>query len=767
MTAPIVVPLVEAAGLPATVVGGKAAPLARLAAAGFPVPAGLVVTTAARGRVDEQVTAALLQALPGIAPDGELLAVRSSATTEDGADASYAGQYETFLNLRAEEVPDAVDRCLRAATGAVPTAYRAGRDVDPAAQSEMAVLVQVMVPAVAAGVAFTANPLTGDRAETVVTAVRGLGERLVSGQADGDHWTVRDGRARAQRLDEEAIDAAQAAAVAALGADVARALASGGRGIPVDLEWAIGPGGRLLLLQARPMTALPDPVEWTAPGPGVWMRNFRLGEWLPEPVTPLFGDWLLELLERGYLDGMRDSIGIAVEFPHALVDGWYYNTTPRPGPGTLVQALVHTRGRIVPVLYQALGNVFRDPVAADRAVLRDLHRLWQDVELPRYRRLVEEAEHRLETAGDLEDLDDLTGLVDRIGSVAGRQLWFLAVVGGAAWKMERCLARFAGRHLGALTGPDGPLADGVQVLVSGLEGVDTRPPPHAVSTVDWYRPTLGETGAQAGPPDRPERRDGLRAQREEAEAACLAALADPRRRRQFSGLLAVNRRYAEVREHQVRELTLGWPVLRAVVRRIGELLVRRGTLEESDDVFFLHRGEFGAAGAVSATARDRRARWQAQRRHLAPLTLGRHGPRGGGPLQRIAGNGRPGPVPAGAVVGQPASAGRVSGVVRVLTDLAEASSLRPGEVLVTPATTPAWTPLFATAAAVVTDSGALTAHASIVAREFGIPAVVGTADGTRRLRTGDHVVVDGSAGIVTPTSGAAGLRDGVRETAPG
>lgn len=151
-------------------------------------------------------------------------------------------------------------------------------------------------------------------------------------------------------------------------------------------------------------------------------------------------------------------------------------------------------------------------------------------------------------------------------------------------------------------------------------------------------------------------------------------------------------------------------------------------------------------------AEQRRTSWERQRRLAAPLTLG-HPPRPfGDPIARTVAAARgTDPIPANAVVGQPASAGRAAGIVRLVESPADFAAFRPGDVLLAKATAPAWTPLFARAAAVITDGGTLAAHASLLAREFGIPAVVGTGDATTRLHTGQHVTVDGTSGIVTPT----------------
>jgi pyruvate,water dikinase len=188
--------------------GAKAATLAALAARGFPVPAGFVVTTAACERIlttiddavedlprvelPDDVWAGMVSGLRQL--DGGAVAVRSSGTAEDLPDASYAGQYETVLGVSGpDEVAQAVRRCLASAYSARVRAY-SGSHRDP-----MAVLIQRLVPAEAAGVVFTANPVTGDR-EILVSAVRGMGDRLVSGEATPDEPIQRSkARSRADR----------------------------------------------------------------------------------------------------------------------------------------------------------------------------------------------------------------------------------------------------------------------------------------------------------------------------------------------------------------------------------------------------------------------------------------------------------------------------------------------------------------------------------------------------------------------------------------
>jgi phosphohistidine swiveling domain-containing protein len=612
----------------------------------------------------------------------------------------------------------------------------------------MAVLVQAMVDAVAAGVAFTAHPVTGDRDQTVVTAVPGLGDPLVSGEAVGEEWTVtaRDVRtSHPMPTGERVLTAGQARQVAELARTVADRYER-----PQDIEWAIDRAGQLWLLQARPMTAIPESVSWTAPGPGLWMRNFRLGEWLPEAVTPLFATWLLPVLEAGYLDGMHTSVGVRVPFRYALVNGWYYNATPIPSPKLLARVLWQGRGRAVKILYNALIRVSRDPAAADRAVLSDLDRQWRQTHLPAYRQLVADSQIEAATAA----ADRLAQLIDQLGREAGIYLWYLAILGGSAWKMEACLIRFCRRHLADVL-PDEQ--GGGQVLLRGLPGAQPVSAAHAVQSVDWYCPVAAELPtATTTLPDGNHRHTRLAEQRATAEQACRAALARrPRLLTDFEQLLRANQRYAVIREEQARDFTLAWPVLRACVRRLGVHLVAAGAFGQADDVFFCTRGEVlarttGQAQPIGAIVRERREHWQRQRTLSAPLTLGRPPRLIGDVIDRAVRQARgPREVGEGVIVGHPASAGRATGPARIVHGPQDFAEFREGDVLVAKATAPAWTPLFARAAAVVTDGGTLAAHASLVAREYAIPAVVGTGDATRRLHSGQQVTVDGAAGTVT------------------
>jgi rifampicin phosphotransferase len=725
-------------------VGGKAGVLGELAAAGFPVPPGLVVTAEALNHDGwEKSLEAAARSL-----GAPRLAVRSSAAAEDLPDASYAGLYETYLNVPVEGLGEAVRRCFAAATAERVSAYhqQRGNGTVPG----MAVLVQAMVEPMAAGVAFTANPVSGDPDQALVTAVPGLGDRLVSGEAVGEEWTVSARNAwmsGPMPAGGKVLTAWQAQAVADLAGKIADRYRR-----PQDIEWAIDRDGRLWLLQARPMTAVPEPVSWTAPGPGLWSRNFRLGEWLPEAVTPLFATWLLPALEDGYLDGMQETVGVRVPFRYVLVNGWYYNTPPIPTPKLLARVLWQGRGRAVRIVYNALIRVNRNPAAADRAVLSDLDHQWRNNQLPTYRQLVSDAQIEAPTATP----DRLAQLADQLGRQAGIYLWYLAIVGGSAWKMEACLTRFCRQHLAQVLPEE---KGGTQVLLRGLLGTQPVTTAHAVQSADWYHLVVAEPStADIQLTDGDQRPTRLAQQRATAVQTCRNALAGrPHLLTQFEKLLQVNQRYAVIREEQARDLTLGWPVLRACVRRLGEHMVATGAIEQADDVFFCTRDEVtsalraGMSEPIVHLVRERRHLWQRQRNLAAPLTLGQPvrliGDVIGRAVQEARGEREVGE---NVIVGHPASAGHATGPVRIVQGPQDFGWFRDGDVLVAKATAPAWTPLFARAAGVVTDSGSLAAHASLVAREYGIPAVVATGDATIRLHPGQRVTVDGSAGTVTP-----------------
>ncbi len=710
----------------ATEVGRKAASLGELLAAGVRVPDGVVLTAGVSDLTAEDRRSLLHAGAAdlGLGP----FAVRSSGLAEDGVEHSYAGIYESVLDVPADELLAATDRVLASAQAARVADYKR------AGNGHMAVIIQRMVAPTAAGVVLTADPINGDRQTCVVTAVGGIGERLVSGAAVGDEWVVIDGHATPRRQPERAIDRHQAVLVASEARKIAAA-----RGTPQDIEWAIDADGTLWILQARPMTALPPDVSWEAPAPGAYTRQLRFGEWISEPVTPLFESWLLTMMEERLHAELKRWIGQRAPLPHhVVVNGWYFYSINWIAPRTMLRNLPSILWHLIRTPRRVVGVI--TPLVRHSYPLYE--RDWREDLLPRYRAAVAAAEARVETL----PVPELPHLIDEMADLAGEYFTSIATFAGAAYKMEMNLANFYRRHLaGSLGGSHLP-------LVAGFEP-PADPSPHAVVSLDWWHERLASTAMATMPLDLHNR---LVETRNAAEQAAFAALASsPRRLAAFRRLLAETQRLVPVREEHVGELTVSWPVMRRAVLRIGEALAARGVIAEPDDVFFLTRAEaLAALGDESPSApldvAGRRSRREEQARLVPPLFVGQLNsmlksfwdsyPRAVGAVRSDQ----------ALVTGTPASPGRATGTVRVIRGPQQFDELQPGEILVAPLTAPAWTPLFTRAAAVVTDVGSPASHASIIAREYGIPAVVGCGDATARLRTGMRVTVDGGTGNVEP-----------------
>jgi pyruvate,water dikinase len=227
--------------------------------------------------------------------------------------------------------------------------------------------------------------------------------------------------------------------------------------------------------------------------------------------------------------------------------------------------------------------------------------------------------------------------------------------------------------------------------------------------------------------------------------------------RELDRLLATARRYAALREEIVSSFTLGWPVLRRAALRLGEALAESHSIETPDQVFFLIHHELTVALHASSleqlkeVATQRRQEWERDRTLTPPLRIGQVPATFGRGLDQLQADLAPAPSSSTTkriLRGQPVSPGRATGPARIIRGPAEFQRLQPGDVLVAPTTAPAWTPLFARAAAVVTDTGSVLAHTSLVAREFGIPAVVATTNATTALQDGHPITVDGTTGTI-------------------
>lgn len=302
--------------------GGKARSLALLSEANLPIPDWFVVTAAAfeAGLTEEQrqlwlrgdratllpqltcsatLQAELAIALQALCPAGEWVAVRSSALDEDGLAHSFAGQLESFLNVTPEDVPEKVVGVWQSGFSDRLFAYRLEHGLSEVPQPP-AVLVQRMVQAEFAGVAFSADPVTGRRGVALVSAVRGLGDALVSGEADAETWQVgREGEIIShQALAESMLTEAQVRAIATLARRAAQHF-----GRPQDIEWAIDGEGQLWLLQSRPITTLAQMAD--PDGPLQIWDNSNIAESYGGITTPLTFSFARRAYEAVYREFCR------------------------------------------------------------------------------------------------------------------------------------------------------------------------------------------------------------------------------------------------------------------------------------------------------------------------------------------------------------------------------------------------------------------------------------------------------------------------------
>lgn len=715
-------PLREVRMVDAPEVGGKAANLGELLAMDQQVPDGVVLTNcrAALAAADHPVVKEAIEQLG----DGPF-AVRSSGIAEDGAEHSFAGMFTTVLDVGPEEIFDAVDQVLASVNTARVSGYEASGD------ATMAVVIQRMVRPVASGVVLTADPIDGNRRTCVVTAAKGTGERLVSGEVIGDEWIVVDGDPpRERRRTEGAIDNDRVALVARTARQIEAV-----RRVPQDIEWAIDGDGGLWILQARPMTALPPVVSWKPPVPGAFSRTFRLGEWISGPVTPLFETWLLPAIEDGLHDTLQEWVGLRSPKPyHVVINGWTFFSLNWLSPAASMKSMPGVLWRFVRNPRRLLG--VRPETARFGVPLYE--REWRESLLPAYRAAVAQAERQVESL----PLDEVPALIGQLGVHAGEYFASIAALSGITYKLEMNLAEAYRRNVAdSVGGSHLPLLAGF----SPPAGVAD----HAVVSLDWFfdaRPVTG-TGAVVD-------HQRVVEAREAAEQVAFDALAgSPKVLGRFRRILAEAQRLVPIREEQVRELTRPWPVLRRAVRRLGDALVERKVIADPDDVFFLTHDELLHAldgASVTADIEERRARRVQDSRLVPPMIAGRLNPIAQRMWESYTASIDGTPSATALVSGGPASPGVVTGIVRVILGPEDFDELLPGEVLVAPVTAPAWTPLFADAVAVVTDVGSVAAHASIIAREYGIPAVVGCGDATARLQTGMRVTVDGNTGNVEP-----------------
>ncbi|GAA1847247.1 PEP/pyruvate-binding domain-containing protein [Pseudonocardia ailaonensis] len=837
--------------------GGKGANLGELTRAGLPVPPGAVLLTSAyddavaaagiggriaelaadpdrdaasarirelfrEAAVPEDIAAAVREAYAEL---GGAVAVRSSATAEDLAGASFAGQQDTLLDVRGEEaVLAAVVECWSSLWTARAMEYRAGhrarQGIGPDPVS-LAVVIQRMVDADASGVLFTADPTTGRRDRIAIGAAWGLGESVVGGLvstddlvvdrvtfaevsrriADKAEMTVRTGGGTAQvpvpaqMRRAPVLDPAAAAELARLGARIEEHF-----GAPQDIEWCRA-AGVFAIVQSRPVTALPPPAadpprDWPLPYRGGLYFRASIVEQMPDPLTPLFADLVDGAVTRALSALFAQIVGGAgvregdLRFP--TVNGYAYYFYRGSGLARLTVRM--------PLAFRTL----RGTDGSGRAGIRG----WREHAHPEYAGTV--------ASWAVRDLAGMSpaALLDGAATLLEAGCRYYTAVQSIIPLAATAEIAFAAFYDRAVRRPGDPAAgtflvgaDSVPILaekslydlaaaarVAGLAesvaAVDTDelvravrdddPPAgadpqawrgwatlvrehlarygHTVYDLDFSAPTpADEPGPLLGTVRRhltgegadPYARQRRLVDRRDAQTALVRHRLGPLRRRTFDALLRRARETGPVREDALADMGLAWPLIRRMLRELGGRLVEACTLTSPDDVYWLTAAELRAG--VPGPVEERRMLHRG-RRLVAPPQMLPELPRLERALQAVM-PARDRNQTGSTIRGIAAASGAVTATARVLRGPEDFSGMRPGEVLVARITTPAWTSLFAQAAAVVTDVGGPLSHSSIVAREYGIPAVLGTGAATTRIRTGDRVRVDGDAGTVTLLEG--------------
>ena len=855
------------------VVGGKAANLGELTKAGLPVPPGFCVTTEAyrvvaeRAGVDDlpadHVDAGkarellLTASMPDDVRDAVLaayarvdgpVAVRSSATAEDLPFASFAGQQDTFLNVvGADAVLDAVRRCWASLWTDRAVAYRESNGIDHHAV-RLAVVVQEMVQSAVAGVLFTANPVTGKRREAVIDASPGLGEAVVSGAVNPDHFVVDTASKKIleRRLGDkrlvirslpgggtEQVEHAQDGAC--LTDEQVRDLADLGSrveahyGSPQDTEWALDADGALWLTQARPITTLfPLPVGATAEDPRVYFC-FSVAQGLQRPITPA-GFVGFRLLSAGMSDlfgfpvtRRLDGAPVYREAGQRLfIDA---TTALRSKPGRAIAPRVlevmETRSAVVlrglfddprfsvvhaswrPFLRRFLKvaaryrlplrivQAVRDPASAHRrmdAIAADQRALLTISDSATASQRLDHCEEVLgertirvlpmifplalagfamlglagEVLGKRKEPGDLQavlrGLPHNVTTEMDLELWHLASAIRGDEASRAAVSGTSAHDLAALF-HDGLLPE---VAQTGLTAFLAKWGHRAVAEIDLGLPRWSDDpthllGVLANylrlddPKLAPDAQFARGAAEAEAAIDRLARKAGPVRGRFVRFALGRARLLAGLREMPKYHLIVAFAHIRSQIGIVGRELAAKGVVEQVDDVYFLDFTELreGLGGKdFRAVVAERRESYELEmRRRRVPRVLVSDGTE----PEAVATQGVP--VGEGALIGTPASAGTITGVARVVLDPVGAH-LEPGEILVAPSTDPGWTPLFLTAGALVMEMGGANSHGAVVAREYGIPAVVGVPDAVGRITTGQVITVDGALGTVTPADQA-------------
>lgn len=769
--------------------------------------------------IPDDLAAAITRALARLGEQAAY-AVRSSATAEDLPTASFAGQQDTYLNVVGPAaILQHVSRCWASLFTERAVTYRQRNGIDHRTV-HMAVVVQQMVFPHAAGILFTADPVTGNRKVATVDAGFGLGEALVSGLVNPDVFKVRHGEVVAKAIaakqhavralpaggtQEVAIDSQRQAQPALTDAQVVRLVQLGRRieahfGSPQDIEWCLVDDG-FQIVQSRPITTLfPIPATddqenhvYVSVGHGQMMTDpmkpLGLSMWQLTAMVPmheaggrLFVDVTRRLASPASRAGLLDVVGrgdplIRDALETVLDDDDFVPSLPDAGPGgppaggasasietdpAIVTELIERsqvsiaalerdiRSKTGPALFDYLLEAFEEHkrVLSDplnlQAIMAGMEATWW---------LNDKLQEWL---GEKNAADTLTlSAPDNVTSEMGLALLDVADV---IRPQPEVVAFLQGVE-------DEGFLDELTKLAGGTEARDAiesyldRYGMRCVGEIDITRPRWRERPTTLVPvildnvrifePGAAEQRfeEGRqKAQKKEQDVLSrLRALPDgDQKADEAMRMIDRVRTFIGYREYPKYGIVSRYFVYKQALLEEAERLVQANVLPEKEDIFYLTFQEFHHVVRSNQVddqlIQQRKDAFRSYHALTPPRVLTSDG-------EAVTGAYRRDDVPAGALIGLPVSAGTIEGRARVILDMAEAD-LEAGDILVTTFTDPSWSPLFVGIAGLVTEVGGLMTHGAVIAREYGLPAVVGVEQATRLIRDGQRIRVHGTDGYI-------------------
>jgi pyruvate,water dikinase len=761
--------------------GRKGCMLSKMFQAGYPVPDGFVILPSAfkENILNEDAWNKIKQYLKEIRKNNEsvLFAVRSSALSEDSAQASFAGEFETVLNVKTdEEIQSAIYEVFSSRESERVKAYSSVQGMDRSHQ--IAVVIQIMIQSEISGVLFTADPITGSHESMTGNFVFGLGEQLVSGEANAYPFNIMRPKRKYEGPSEFKKYASELYKYAYKLEEE--------YGTHQDIEWAVS-NGKLYILQARPITTLitgnPDTYEWndTLDGDFLW-TNTNVGEAMSDVFTPL--SW---------------SIIRALDEEQMTIPGYYlfsgnicgraytnisYALSLYPAFGKDIKSLIKTMSEVfgqmpeeieIPIYPFSKLGLIKGMAPKLKHRLKNIIKASNEIpehlnESPNLCRRMTETIKEVKTKEELIDLWKTEILPFNF-----KALW-IALAGGRkmviANKLKDELIKVAG-------------IEDTNTLMSNFRGdssLESLGPIIGISKIitgemnrEEYRMKYGHRGPhefELSIPHPGEDETWLEKQIEEFKNSntdvekllnkqhnqyeeALKRLKEnfPTEANHFEKKIVKVAEAARLRESVRSEWTRAFRVNRAFALKAGELTGM------GNNIFFLYINEVldllsGNDLALNHIA-VRKKNYE-KYKSLPPLPSiirGRFDP-----FKWVKNSNRrvdyydeSMPITtqdSETLKGFAGASGIIEGVVHILTNPEEGENLKKGEILVASTTNVGWTPLFPKASAIITDIGAPLSHAAIVARELGIPAVVGCGNATTKLKTGDKVIVDGGHGVV-------------------